>query len=232
MLTNPSAENWVTVVIPTYDRVPTLKRTLETLRNQSFKRVRVILVVDGNPAVLPIVAKLPVVSNRDTLIYNRQRRDWIYSMNLALKIFDEGAVVYASDDLEFGKECLEIAWKLLFTKAPDGDAMVQITQDVKGCSSAFAMFGFKWMLRFPHRQVFCLDYVHYCSDWELGRYARTLGRFYECQGAKVMHARLKDTTMRLAKNTEQRDYRARDERAAKGLLWGLSFERVTVEARP
>lgn len=228
----PSAKNWATVVIPTYDRLPTLKRTLETLRNQTFKQIRVIIVVDGNAALLPVVAKLPVVSNRDVLIYNRTRRDWVYSMNLALQLLDEEAFVYASDDLEFGKECIELAWKKLFRKSPDGDAVVQITQDVKGCSSAFAMFGFRWAQRFPQRHVFCPDYVHYCSDWELGRYARTQGRFYECKEARVLHARLKDTTMKLAKKTEQRDYRARDERKEKGLLWGTSFERVTVETRP
>ncbi len=209
----------VNVVIPTFARPKLLAKTVASLRAQTYRDLSIHVIVDGNSDVLNQARGLGV-----DVYYNRQRVDWVWSMNEALGRIREGAVVYASDDLEFDLQAVEMAVKRLRAEAPDGDALVAITQDVRGCSSAFGILGPAFIKRFPRRAVFCPDYVHYGSDFELGKFARSIGRLYTCPAARVKHHRLKDETYRMAKPVESRDRMFLRMRQERGLLWGASFD--------
>lgn len=217
----------VSVVIPTLDRLKLLQRTIKSLRASTYKDMSIVVVVDGNPKLLKAVRRMPV----DTVMWNEKRQDWIRSMNRALTSINEGAVVYASDDLEFEPRCIEYAAKRLIRKTPKGDGLVAITQDVKGCSTAFGLLGRAFIERFPQRAVFCPDYIHYCSDAELGRFTRSIGRLFMCDEARVTHHRPKDNTYRTAKPAEQRDLGYQRMRIAEGLVWGKSFKLLSKRGR-
>jgi len=209
----------VSVVIPTLDRQKLLSRTIKSIRASSYKDLTIVIIVDGNPDLLKAARRMPA----DTVMWNEKRQDWIRSMNRALASIDDGAVLYASDDLVFEPRCIEHAVQRLKRKTPKGDGLVPINQDVRGCSTAFGLLGRAFIERFPQRAVFCPDYIHYCSDAELGRFTRSIGRLFMCDEARVTHYRPKDNTYRTAKPVEQRDLGYQRMRVAEGLLWGKSF---------
>lgn len=208
----------VNVLITTWNRPQLLKQTVNSILASTYKNLSIFVMVDGNPALIDMVSKLPVA-----MIYNRERLDWIRSMNKGFFYTRGGAVIYSSDDLVFDKHCIEAAATKLKTKAPDGDALVAITQNIVGCSTAFGLVGRKFIDRFPRRQVFCPDYIHYVSDLEVGNFARNIGRCYMCPEAKVIHHRFKDATFHKAKPVEKIDLRMKARRKEKGLLWGKDF---------
>ena len=212
----------IDVIIPTVNRPLLLRQTCNSLMASTHKDLGVFIVVDGNKELLNMVA-----SWKTAVLFNSKRRDWIFSINRALQYARGDAVIYASDDLVFDPHCIERAAAHMVAVAPDLDAVVAITQDVKGCSTAFGMLGRTFIERFPGREVFCPDYVHYASDFELGRFARSVGKLFICDDAKVTHRRPKDQTYRLAKPVERRDVSLMQARRAKGLLWGQSTERLT-----
>lgn len=216
----------INVIIPTVHRPKLLRETINSLALSTHADLTVFVVVDGNEELLEMVARWKVV-----VIYNRERRDWIFSMNRALQFAHGDAVIYASDDLVFEPECVEIAARRLHEREPELDGLLAITQSVKGCSTAFGMMGRMFIERFPNRQVFCPDYVHYASDFELGRYARSINKLYLCPEAKVLHHRLRDLTWNLAKPIEVRDITIQRKRAEQHLLWGRDFTRLTTEGQ-
>jgi hypothetical protein len=211
----------VDIIIPTYDRPQLLRQCVSSILKGSYKDISIIVVVDGNLRLAVKLAGLPTL-----MVLNKNRIDWVASQNKVLKMTHEGAVIYASDDLQFSKDCILHAVNKLKKKAPDTDAMIAIEQDVKGCSTAFGLLGRKFIERFPDSQVFCPDYIHYGSDSELGRFARHIGRLFMCPEAKVLHNRPKDSTYKLAKPMEPQDFNFIRQRREKNLLWGRDFERL------
>lgn len=220
----------ITVSIPTIARPQLLKQTIESLQAQKYKNIHLIITVDGNVDLFRFVTQninLGGFWTETTVLLNTHRRDWIWSQNHILEKHLQGeAFLYASDDLIFEPDTIELAAGRLFKKAPDGDGMTTIKQDVIGCISAFGLVGRKFTERFPRGRIFCPDYVHYCSDFELGRYARHVGRMYHGDGAKVIHHRPHDKTQKLAKPLERRDFKAQKERGERGWLWGKDFNLI------
>lgn len=209
----------VNVLISTWNRPKLLAQTVRSILAGTHKDVSIIIMVDGNSKLIDFVAKLPVA-----MVFNKVRLDWVRSMNKGFFYARGDAVAYASDDLVFDPHCIEAAVAKLKLKRPDGDGLVAITQNVKGCSTAFGLVGHRFIERFPKRQVLCPDYIHYVGDFELGRFARHSGRCYMCPESKVTHHRPHDATFHKAKPVERLDFRMKDARKAKGLLWGLDFE--------
>lgn len=221
----------ITVSIPTIARPQLLKQTIESLKRQNHENIDLIITVDGDPDLLRYVNNnIPLLKEfrpTPTILFNDHRRDWIWTQNYILeKHFTGDAFLYASDDLVFDPDAILLAAGRLFKKAPDGDGMTTIMQDVIGCTSAFGLVGRKFAERFPRGRIFCPDYIHYCSDFELGRYARHVGRMYHGDGAKVIHHRPHDKTQQLAKPLERRDFKAQKERGERGWLWGKDFNLI------
>lgn len=214
----------VDVIIPTWNRLKLLRTAVDTILGGTHEDVTVVVVVDGNANILPVVAKWPVA-----VLFNKQRRDWVYSMNRALRYTMGGAVLYASDDLEFPPDLIEKVVAAMNVHFPNGDGLVGIKTEPTSVQGAFGLMGKKFIEHFPGRQVFCPDFVHYSSDFEIGRYARVHDKFFFCDTATLVHRRLFDETYGLARKARQRDKGIMAQRRGKNLAWGTTFERV-VEA--
>ena len=102
----------VMVIIPTCssERLPLLIQTVESIQAGTYKNVHPIIVADGNEHVYETaLKKLHHVS----VLKNRERRDWIYSINKVLKEWDSAYYIYAADDLIFPPGCIENAMILM-----------------------------------------------------------------------------------------------------------------------
>ena len=215
----------VTVIIPTCssERIPLLIQTVESIQAGSYKDVHVIVVADGNPHIAQVAnKKLHNVS----VILNKERRDWVFSINRVLKEFDSPYYIYASDDLVFPPDCIKHAMATMQKRFPDGFGLVTISKKIR---CPFALIGRKFVEHFPDRQVFCPELIHYGGDSELYRAVIKLGKFaYPPERAsQVKHFRLKDETWKLAKSTRSRDRAIFHRRQEKGYLWGVDFNLIT-----
>ena len=211
----------VNIFIPTWNRPQLLLQTISSIGRSTYEDYSIIVIVDGNLKLIDLLIKQPVM-----IIVNRERRDWVYSMNKGLRLAVSDAVMYASDDLVFSPNCLAVAVATLKEKFPDGNGLIGINQTVVGCSSAFGIMGRKLIEHFPNRQVFCPDYTHLCSDFELGKYARANNIFYYCKEAVMNHHRLRDETWQQVEKVKHQDLQLQDQRTARGLIWGNSWERL------
>jgi len=211
----------VTVAISTWNRLKELKRTVRSIQESSYPFVSVLVVVDGNENISEI-AKLGVA-----VISNPVRMDYVVSMNRAAKLIN-GMMLYASDDLYFPKELISRAVKKFEEQFPSEDGLMGFdTASVpKNTKYAFGLMGKAFLDRFPERQVFCLDYIHFGADNELGRFAESINRFYFFDELAVEHSRLLDSTFVLASKVRARDEDVRLARLRRGLLWGKTFERL------
>ena len=212
----------VSIIIPTYDRIESLKKTMQSILAQDYKDIQTIIIVDGNEEMLK-----QVPTENATVLFNETRMDWIYSMNRGLReTKDTDATMYASDDLEFPPYAVSKAVKEMRARFPDGDGLIALKQSCAGVDSAFGLIGKAFIDHFPDRAVFCSDYIHYVSDVEIGQYAKSIKKFYMCEEVILKHHRPKDKTRELGLEVFGIDRATRAERARKGLLWGRDFERV------
>ena len=214
----------VTIAIPTCssNRIPMLIQAVKSIQAGSYKNVHPVIVADGNPHIAEVANKQ---LHNVTVISNTERRDWVFSINRVLKEFDSDYYIFASDDLIFPPDCIECAIARMQECFPDGFGVVSIGKKNK-CT--FGLFGRKFADHFPDRQVFCPDFIHYAGDSELMRTVRELGKyaFPPKRDSSVQHSRLKDDTWRLARGVRTRDHMIRDERYAKGYIWGVDFNLI------
>lgn len=214
----------VTIAIPTCSstRIPLLIQTVESVQAGSYKNVHPVIVADGNPKI-ERVAKEKL--HHVTVISNKDRMDWVFSVNRVLKEFDSDYYIYASDDLIFPPDCIKYAMARMQKCFPNGFGVVSIGKKTR---SAFGLFGCKWANHFPNRQVFCPDFIHYAGDSELHRTVMKLGKFAfpPQRESMVRHFRMKDDTWRLARAVRSRDHMIRREREEKGYMWGIDFNLI------
>lgn len=213
----------VDVIIPTWNRPALLEKTVESILASTHKDVAIFVVIDGNPKLLPIVSGWSMA-----VLYNKERKDWIYSINRALQYARGDGVFYASDDLEFPPTLIAELVAAMESNFPDGDGLIGIKTKPTSVQGAFGLMGRKFIEHFPDRQTFCPDFVHYSSDFEIGRYARVHKKFFFCETVTLLHHRRFDETSSLAHMTRQRDRGIMSQRRGKSLIWGTTFERVTV----
>lgn len=209
----------VDVLIPTYDRIELLKKCIESIKLSDHKDNSIIVVVDGNKKMLDGLKDEPV-----EILFNPRRMEYVISMNKAMKHSKADAVIYASDDLIFFKNCISNAVNKMKEHFPDTDGLIALKQVHKEGGAAFGLLGRKFIDRFPGSAVFCPDYIHYGGDTELGRIARYLERSYQCREAMVDHSRLHDNTYNLAREVKIHDKRVYSRRKKKRFLWGVNFE--------
>jgi len=212
---------FVTVLISTYDRLEPLRKCIKSIIESEYRDIEILVVVDGNRELFTKLLAEPI-----NMVLNKERRDYVFSMNRGLKEMEiKDAVLYASDDLIFAPDCISQAVAALQKHFPDGDGLIGLAQ-TRVTKGAFGLMGRKFIERFPNQQVFYPEYIHYAGDTELEQYAIFLNRFYWCETAFVKHPTLKDSTYILGQEIRSHDsaiYRARQ---AKGLLWGKSFEKI------
>jgi len=212
----------VAIIIPTYNRLESLKRTVHSISAGYHSNIHIIIVIDGNNEMRPVFPA-PFV----TVLRNEKRMDWIFSINRILKeTKDADAVIYASDDLNFPQDAISKAVTAMRTHFPDSDGVISLRQNCPGVDSAFGLMGRKFIDRFPDCQVFCPDYTHYVSDVELGKFAKSINKFRFCEDVILEHDRPTDKTRELGLTVLTADRATQNERIKKSLLWGKTFERV------
>lgn len=210
----------VNVLISTYDREESLKRTVRSVAESDYKDVVVCVVVDGNRELFTKLLGQPT-----NMILNKKRKDYVFSMNRGLQEFEDADfVIYAADDIEFPVNGISLAMKAMEERFPDGDGLVGLNQNCAGIDSAFGLMGRKFIERFPEMKVFCPDYVHFVSDAELGAFAKSIGKFHFCKEVVLKHERAQhDKTFMFGMSAWGRDLAMQIERNGKGFLWGSNF---------
>ena len=98
----------VNLIIPTYDRPLMLKDCIQSIMKSTYKDKSIIVVIDGNRQMINELIDEPIA-----IIFNSQRKDWIWNMNRALNSFIADGIIYASDDIVFQPDCISIAVKTL-----------------------------------------------------------------------------------------------------------------------
>jgi len=214
----------VTIIIPSCSsgRIPMLIKTVESIQAGTYKNIHPIIVADGNPKIERVASEK---LHHITVISNKERMDWVFSINRVLKEFDSDYYIFGSDDLIFPFDCIKCAMARMQECFPDGFGVVSIGKKGK---TTFGLFGHRFADHFPDRQVFCPDYIHYAGDSELERTVKTLGKyaFPPKRDSSVQHFRKKDDTWRLARAVRDRDHSIRNERWEKGYMWGIDFNLV------
>jgi len=225
----------VNVVIPTFDRIDLIKKTIDSLMNSNYPEIKIWICVDGNPNMIRWIEDY--CPNHDVkILYNKRRRDAVISYNkLFLAIDNDGAILNATDDLIFYPGTIKTAVKTLFQMTSDGDGVVGMSQyqdgHPKGRKFAFCLIGRKFADRYPNRQIYCPDYIHFNGDRELGYYAKMANRFIFQPEARVVHIRLQDQTTKLGRIMYERDKKVFHARQAKKILWGLNFGLIADELK-
>lgn len=221
----------VNIIIPTYKRFESLKKTMQSIKNSDYKETFTTIVADGFDD-----RNGHFKDSQTNILYNSERKGWIFSMNRVLKLIDEDLYFYGADDIQFFPDCISKLVKAMKEIFPTGDGLVSARQHLilsrnrikhKKSGGAFGLMGRKFVDRFPDRAVFCPDYFHGGSDRELRNFAVRAGAYHLCQDAIVLHSREeKDETRRLRKEAQPQDHETHRMRMDRGLFWGESFERI------
>jgi len=214
----------VIVIIPTCSssRIPLLIQAVESIQAGSYEDVHPVIVVDGNNHIKETATKK---LHHVSILENKERKDWVFSINRVLKEFDSEYYIYASDDLFFQKDCIKAAIKEMEKYFSDRDGVVGIGRQGR---SAFGLMGDKFVNRFPGREVFCPDFIHFGADSELLRTLKILDKItYLPEENRVKHFREKDETWRWARRIRARDREVFYKRQTKGYQWGIDFGLVT-----
>lgn len=202
--------NHVNVCIPTIDRFDLIRRTIQSIIKSDYKKISITIIVDAGRGLYferllkyyCIKPFFPV-----SVLFNEKRLGWPRSLNRIFRNTDHDFYFYASDDLTFQPNTISKAMADMKRLFPDGDGVIGITQQLgKFCPAAFGLVGKKWINRFPDRKMMYPKYIHFCSDSELWRYARSIKRFYLSK-AMVHHNRPFDNCKKLAQTTLARDRR-------------------------
>jgi len=218
----------ITFVIPTISRLRSLVRTVKSIKAQSWKNAKIVIVVDDGRWDYYHEVGRELGKKRDLqILINQKRKGWCKTMNMVFHDTDSDYYFYGSDDLEFLPDTIMKAMACHELHFPDGDGVVGMNQQNlrQFCPAAFGIFGRKWKKRFPEDQVFFPNYRHFCGDSELWHYAKAVKKFQFCGGAKVFHHRTQDECHRLAQSTLGRDREIWWQK--KGMpqkYWGHSFK--------
>jgi len=212
----------INIITPTYNRAESLERTIESIQKNKHKNTHIYVVIDGNEKIFQNYSAPSV-----TVLRNEERMDWVFSINRVLREMDDAdAVIYASDDVEFPHDAITRAVIALREYFPNGDGLIGLKQSCPGIKSAFGLMGRKFIQRFPDNQVFCPDYIHFGSDEELGRFAKSVNKFHFCESIIIRHDRAIDETRKLGLKVLDLDVAMKEKRKENGFLWGKNFGRV------
>jgi len=219
----------VTVVVPSCSssRTPMLIKGVESIQANTYKNVHIVIVADGNLDIFETTGTYfeNKESENVTIILNKERKDWVFSMNRVFKEFGSDYYIYAADDLFFPPACIDYAMIKMWQCFLDGFGLVSIGKKHK---CAFGLLGYKFVEHFPDRQVFCPDYIHYGSDAELWWTANKLEKiaYIAHRPSSVGHHKMKDETWRIAEGFRARDNAIYHQRKKMGLSWGIDFKLI------
>lgn len=222
-------------VVPTYNRFEKLARLLRSLRLQLSENIRIWVYCDNND----VETKNRVMESFSDIVHLvavvPERRMFFGNLNEHLKHCKADAMFYVCDDVEFLDGSLLSACQCFEKYLPDTDGVLGLNQVniPNGSDSAMGIIGMRFADRFPQRQCFCPDYISFHADAELGKYAKSIGKFVFCEEAKIVHyhpaivKEEKDNTHGIVRQFKQRDAEVRNLRKLRNLLWGRDFKLVS-----
>lgn len=221
------------IVIPSHHRVKKLEKCLNSifLNSINLKDVKIYLYfndIDESNYFRDQLRSFDNVSIRLVGLY-RVPNFW----NEFLLTMKEDVLVYLNDDCELLDDSLSIAIEEFNYNFNDNDGILGFNQinilDDNKCLAAFGMIGSKFADRFPHRQVWCIEYNRFYCDRELYLFAKEINKFYYCERAKLNHYHpctdnsLKDRTHYDVRKWLSKDRSIFQLRQQKNYLWGRNF---------
>lgn len=219
----------VTVIVPivSWQRYKSLFSLIKSIKAGTYKNIHIVVVVDGDAELLQAITMTSKTLRLENIsfILNRNRKDWVYSQNKALKKFESDCYICASDDFIFSVDCIERAVKIMQERFPDTDRIVSLW---KKNNAVIGLIGRKLVEHFPNRQIFCPDYIHYCADWELVWYVRKSKKIANFLKGKsqVKHVGKRDETHDFSVKARKLDADMRLNRQVKGYEWGKNFNLI------
>ena len=220
MLENKLEE--VRVIIPTKNRKNKLAKAVSSIDS------RVELIVEGSNEDLDIDRSL--ISRE--FVYNEDKseeRDMSFVPAINRNCIKGKHIIVSSDDIYYEEDAIEIAYKELIDRFPDTDGVIGINNynlGSQGHEGAVTLVGDKFLERFPNRDLFCPEYLHFYVDTELTLLAKKLNRFYFCIESRVYHDHPSitgnyDSTHHYKRSERHtRDGEVWKQRQASGKLWG------------
>ncbi len=206
-------------VLPTYDRIRLIQKTIDSILNSSYRKIKITIVVDVNKAYYERLCHIYEKYRDINVLFNEKRLGWPNSLNRVLMASNDAFYLYGADDIYFHEMTIEIALNAL-RQLFDGDGVIGFQQNLQHfCPGAFGMFGGSWVDRYPRRVVFNPTYKHFCGDSELWHYAKKIDRFFLCKRCRVDHERIRDKCKSLAQTTLNKDRAIWRPRKNQGKFW-------------
>lgn len=215
----------IAVLIPTYNRLELLKKCIASLKAQSVKSFKCIMITE--PECIDTIewSKTWRLDDRFEMIVNPERYGALMSCNKWSEANPGLDVIVGGDDLIFDPDCLKKASSWMNLAYPDRFGMIGIHQDTEDPSmpGAFSLIGRSIIDKFPKRWFFCPDYGRIYCDYELREFAKTHNVFAYNRMAVVKHTQLMDDTHEQNLDIDSYDRMIHEERAKKGYIWGKNF---------
>lgn len=209
----------ITLVIPTRNREAKLQRTLATLPLHR-KWLRVHVVCDGDSQTYNHLRSRQDIDV--TLVPDHKGA--VYCRNLATAQAPDG-VVCATDDVLFKPGAIGKARDLFRQKFPDDDGVLGFRQSGNHHPTGVALVGRKFLERYPEKQLFCPEYMHFAAQ-EIQWLADRVGRFESTPFVVLdhlhpsKHRKEVDKTHIQSRRHKNADRSLRQKRNQAGLVWG------------
>jgi len=220
---------YLTVVIPTRNRIKKLEKTLESIPDLSYIRIEVIC--DGDYRTYHHLNEKYKGRRIDTVRMIKDHSGSVKCRNLSISQQEDG-VLYATDDIVFHTLAIQNAYECFNKMFPDDDGVVGFIQVPGGFhETGVALVGQTFLRRFPSRKLFYPNYFHFscqevyslCQDI-LNKKGKNV--FYQHKEAVVTHyhpckyKHLVDTTHQEARVQRRNDLMLSQRRKREGLIWG------------
>lgn len=160
----------ITVVIPTRNRIEKLEKTLASIPESSF--ISVAIVCDGDKKSYDHLRNL---KRKYNIYHVTNHKGSVFCRNLAIREVLDG-VLYATDDIIFQNNSIQLALDLLNKTFPDDDGVVGFKQNTnKYCPTGVALVGKKFLSRFIGKELFYPQYWHFCAQ-EIDRLCQKISK--------------------------------------------------------
>lgn len=216
--------NQIDLIIPTRNRLQKLERCLHSIPpSAEGLPIRVTIVCDGDP----VTARHLLAGPNSTRVVNvKEHRGSVYCRNLVSQAVED-ALLYATDDIEFKKNAIAEAVKIMEERFPDGDGVVGFNQinANKFSVAGVALMGQRFLRRYPERKFLFPGYFHF-SCQEVEYLGKKLNRIILAEKAEIVHYHPSfvksetDITHIEARQHRKGDRSLSNERYYKGLIWG------------
>jgi len=214
----------IDIVIPTRNRIKKLRRCLASIPSSVLGiPIKITVICDDDPMTAYL---LQVESNSIRVITVKEHSGSVYCRNLISQTVED-ILLYATDDIEFKKDAIIEATKVMKKHFPDGDGIVGFNQinANKFSVAGVALMGQKFLRRYPERKFLFPGYFHF-SCQEVEYLGNKLNKIILAEKAEIIHYHpgfVKsevDNTHVEARSHRKDDRSLSNERYHKGLIWG------------